>query len=343
MELSMIRVAGALGALLVSLAILFFAEPLGTWLGVVDYPDHVRKLHARPTPLVGGIAMTVPLLLWALLGFVWPALTRGGHVPIVPIIVGGVVALIGFLDDRSPAPALARLLALLLLTYIVLLLTPQLLPTQFHWGHLTSTPVAPWLAYPLVAIGMAGYVNAVNMADGQDGCVIGMFVIWSVCIMLSGGGSTADVALILLLTGLAVAIFNLQGKVFLGGPGTYGVPFIFGLLVLQLHNYWGVTGETVMVWFFLPIVDCLRLMIMRPLQGRSPFDPDRNHFHHRLERFGKNTGLAIYLGLVASTSFVAALAPRFAPDCLIVLSILYLTLMWMTVQSRVPVEALPPE
>jgi UDP-GlcNAc:undecaprenyl-phosphate GlcNAc-1-phosphate transferase len=340
----MIRVVGALGALLVSFAILSYAEPLGAWLGIVDYPDHVRKLHARPTPLIGGIAMTVPLLLWALLSFVWPALTKGGHIPIVPIIGGATVALIGFLDDRTPAPAVARLLALLLLTYLVLLFTPQLLPAQFHWGHLESTPVAPWLAYALVAIGMAGYVNAVNMADGQDGCVIGMFVIWSACIMLAGGGNTTDVGMILLVTGLAVAIFNLQGKVFLGGAGTYGVTFIFGLLVLQLHNHWGVTGETVMVWFFIPIVDCLRLMITRPLQGHSPFDADRNHFHHRLhDRFGKNTGLAIYLGLVASTSLVAALAPRFAPDCLIALAILYLGLMWMTMQSRVAVEALPPE
>jgi UDP-GlcNAc:undecaprenyl-phosphate/decaprenyl-phosphate GlcNAc-1-phosphate transferase len=341
---NMIEIIGAFGALAISFVILINAEPLGTRLGVIDYPDHVRKLHARATPLIGGIAMMVPLLSWALLGFVWPGFVETGRVPTAMIVCGGAAALIGFLDDRSPAPPVARLMALLILTYIALLLTPELRPTHFNWGHLATTPVTPWLADVLVAIGMAGYVNAVNMADGQDGCVTGMFVIWAACVILAGGGTTADTAAVLLLTGLAVLVFNLKGKVFLGGTGTYGVTFVFGLLVLGLHNRWGVTGETVIVWFFVPIVDCLRLMITRPLQGRSPFEGDRNHFHHRLhDRFGKNTGLAIYLGLVASTSVVAALAPQFAPDCLITLTTLYFGLMWVTVPSRVAVEATPPD
>ena len=286
----------------------------------------------------------VPLLLWTLLSLVWPDLVEGGRVPTAVIVCGGAAALIGFLDDRSPAAPLARLLALLMLTYIALLLTPELLPTRFYWGHLSPSHVTPWLAQVLVAIGMAGYVNAVNMADGQDGCVTGMFVIWSACIILAGGGVIAGIATILLLTGLAVLFFNLQGKVFLGGTGAYGATFVFGLLVLGLHNRWSVTGETVIVWFFIPVVDCLRLMITRPLQGHSPFEGDRNHFHHRLhDRFGKNAGLAIYLGLVASTSFAAALAPRLAPDCLIALTAAYIGLLWITVPSPVAVEAAPPD
>jgi UDP-N-acetylmuramyl pentapeptide phosphotransferase/UDP-N-acetylglucosamine-1-phosphate transferase len=39
---------------------------MGRALGVIDYPDGGRKSHARPTPMVGGIALMVPLLLVAL-------------------------------------------------------------------------------------------------------------------------------------------------------------------------------------------------------------------------------------------------------------------------------------
>jgi len=342
-DFNAIEIAGALGALLLSLAILVNAEPLGALLGVIDYPDNGRKLHARATPLIGGIAIIVPLLIWSTLGYFWPAFAESGRVPLSVLICGGAAALIGFLDDRTPASAVARLAALLVLTYVAMLLEPKLVPAQFNWGHLAPSRTATWTAEILVAIGMAGYVNAVNMADGQDGCVTGMFVIWSACIILAGGGSTADMAAILLLTGIAVFVFNLQRKVFLGGAGSYGVTFVFGLLVLRLHNHWGLTGEAVMVWFFIPIVDCLRLMIMRPLQGHSPFEGDRNHFHHRLDdRFGKHGGLAIYLGLVASTSLTVAVVPQLAPDCLMALVFLYVGLMWLTA-SNVAVETAPPD
>src|SRR6185437_4631991 len=93
----------------------------------------------------------------------------------------------------------------------------------------------------------------------------------------------------------------------------------------------GLTAEAVMVWFFLPVVDCLRLLVQRPMHGRSPFKGDRNHFHHRLHaRFGKHGGLAIYLGLVAASSFTVAFDPDLAPLCLATLTCAYIGLMFAT-------------
>ena len=50
------------------LACCSLAGPVGRLLGVIDYPDGGRKSHARPTPMIGGIALMVPLLLVALVG-----------------------------------------------------------------------------------------------------------------------------------------------------------------------------------------------------------------------------------------------------------------------------------
>ena len=330
------EIGGVLASLVLALAILSLAQPLGRRLGVIDYPDERRKLHARPTPLIGGIAMMVPLLIWTALGLVWPALSDGAPIPLAVLVCGGGAALIGFFDDRAPYSPTIRFVALLLLSALALFLTPQLLPAQFHWGHLPPSHVAPWASVILVAIGTTGFVNSVNMADGQDGCVAGMFVIWSACIILAGNDSVADIAAILLATGLAVFAFNLAGKVFLGGAGAYGATFVFGLLILDLHNNWGVTAETIVVWLFLPVADCLRLLISRPLHGRSPFDGDRNHFHHRLQdRFGKHAALAIYLCLVALPSVVATRMPDYAPECLAALACAYAGLMWLTSASSV--------
>ena len=330
-DINILEILSIMAVLIVCVAILNRAWPIAERLGVVDYPDNGRKNHARATPLVGGIAMMVPLLVWSGCTYFWPDISGGTPVPLAVLVCGSGAALMGFVDDRSSISATTRLLILMTLTVVALKISPQLLPTRFHWGHLMSTLVAPWLAYVLVAIGMTGFVNAVNMADGQDGCVTGMFAIWSACIVYRGGGSSDHLAFVLLTTSIAVLAFNLRGKVFLGGAGAYGATFVFGLLVLYLHNSWGVTGETVIVWFFLPVVDCLRLMIQRPMQGRSPFEGDRNHFHHRLlDRFGKHRGLAIYLGLVASASFAVAYNSDLAPACLAFLTCAYLGLMLLT-------------
>jgi UDP-GlcNAc:undecaprenyl-phosphate GlcNAc-1-phosphate transferase len=120
------------------------------------------------------------------------------------------------------------------------------------------------------------------------------------------------------------------------------VTFVFGLLILRLHNHWGVMAQTIIIWLFIPIVDCLRLMVTRPLQGQSPFHADRNHFHHRLQRrFGESTGLTIYLGAVAVTSFTATLAPASAPTVLLLLAGIYACLMLLTGEAAarpVPVK-----
>lgn len=321
MDFNGIEIAALAGALGLALALLANAARLATLLGVVDRPDNVRKKHPKETPLIGGIAIMVPLLAWSALH-----LTAPNNTPLIlaVMICGGGAALIGFFDDRSSMSPLTRLFVLVALTFAALAIDPDLVPAAFHWGHLEPSVVAPWAAFFLVAIGMTGYVNAVNMADGQDGCVAGMFVIWSSCIVLVGSHTTVGLAGVLLVTSLAVLAFNLRGQVFLGGAGAYGVTFVFGLLILRLHNDWGVSAETIIVWFFVPIVDCLRLMVARPLHGHSPFRGDRNHFHHRLgERFGAPIGLAIYLSLVASTSFVATLQPDLAPACLAALAIVY--------------------
>jgi UDP-GlcNAc:undecaprenyl-phosphate GlcNAc-1-phosphate transferase len=84
-------------------------------------------------------------------------------------------------------------------------------------------------------------------------------------------------------------------------------------MVILAHARGQVSLETVIVWFFVPVVDCLRLMITRKLQGRSPFEAGCDHFHHRLiDSLGKRRSAVIYIAAVATSSLCATLAPRFA-------------------------------
>lgn len=316
--------------LLVCLTILVNARLIADKLDVMDHPDAFRKRHGRSTPLVGGMAIMIPVLLWTGATLLWlnPV---DAKLLLVIVLCGGGATLVGYADDQSSTSPSSRLLSLFLLTAVALVVDPDLVPTHLNWGSFDPTALPVWFGFTLIAIAMAGYVNAVNMADGQNGIVTGMYAIWAVCLMITCGGGTAAVALVMLCAVFLTFVFNMAGRTFLGDAGTYGVSFAFGILAVSAHNTWNVSAETIVVWFFIPVLDCIRLMVSRSLQGQAPSAADRNHFHHRLQdRVGKTYGLMIYLGVVGCSSLIVSLIPHLSLVCMVVLAAFYFSFAWLT-------------
>jgi len=296
----------------------------------MDFPDHQRKSHRKPTPLVGGMAILLPLLLW-LCAALLTGLYSDQQFASMLMLCGAGVGLAGFADDQTCTTPLSRILALLLFLAVAVALVPALIAHSLNWGSFEPTPLHPVLYGALIALTAAGIVNAVNMADGQNGLVPGLFVIWSLCLVLAGDENIAMVAQIIAAAAIVVLCFNLRGKLFLGDCGSYGVTFVLGLLALAAYARGRITIETVTVWFYIPVVDCLRLMITRRMQGRSPFVPDTDHFHHRLQaKLGERSGLAAYIACVALSSLVAVIAPRFSLVSLIILTAIYFSFAFLT-------------
>lgn len=311
------------------------AEAIGRRLGVMDYPDRERKNHAKPTPLVGGLAIVLPLVIW-LCGAILTGIVTDQVFASMLILCASGVGLAGFADDQTSTTPLSRMLALLVFLGVAIALMPALIAGSLNWGSFEPTPLSPGMYAALIAITAGGIVNAVNMADGQNGLVPAMFVIWSICLVLAGDPMVTPVAQILAVLASVVLFFNFRGKLFLGDCGSYGVTFVLGLLALTGYAHGRISIETVTVWFYLPVVDCLRLIITRRLQGRSPFAPDTDHFHHRLQgKLGEKYGLAAYLACVAASSLVAAVAPRFSLVCLIALTAVYFSFAFLTDEAEI--------
>jgi UDP-GlcNAc:undecaprenyl-phosphate GlcNAc-1-phosphate transferase len=289
----------------------------------MDHPDNERKNHSKATPLVGGIGILLPLLIW-LTGALLSGVTGDRQVLSVLMIGAAGVGLVGFADDQAPITPLSRILLVLVFLGVVFLISPGLITQNLNWGSFEPTPLPGWAYCALLAVTTIGIVNAVNMADGQNGVVPSMFVVWSLCLVFVGDGLVSEIAQIVALASVVVLIFNVRGSLFLGDCGSYGVTFVLGLLALMAYAQGRVSVETITVWFFIPVVDCLRLIITRRLQGRSPVAPDNDHFHHRLQsKLGTTYGLVAYIASVGATSFIAALAPQFALVCIIVLTAIY--------------------
>jgi len=317
-------------ALAIALVICLNARFVGRHLGVMDHPDGTRKRHSHATPQVGGLAIMLSLAV-----SVGIALLSGQGTEIALLfnllLCGTGVALIGFIDDQSSTRPLGRVVALIVFLLIAFVIDPSLIAPQLNWVSFEPTALPLWGFSLLMIVAMVGLVNAVNMADGQNGIVAGMFVVWALCLMLVTAGDIAFSVEILFGASLIVLLFNLRGRLFLGDCGTYGVTFVIGLMAIMVHAKYGVPVETIVVWFFIPVMDCLRLLISRPLRGRSPFEGDRDHLHHRLEdKLGRNFGLVTYLSVVALSSVVASLAPHLSLVCVVALTAFYFSFAWLT-------------
>lgn len=318
------------GALAVALLVCANASSLGERLHVLAKPDDERRLHDGTIPQVGGIAIITSLVLWCIAVLLNGLLPDAAILHTILLCAAGV-GLIGFADDQVHTLPLPRALSLVVFLAIAFLLDPGLVASSLNWGSFAPTPISPWAYKLLMAVAAVGLVNAVNMADGQDGVVGSMFVVWAGCLMLVTDGTAAMIALVILATSLVFLAFNLRGKLFLGDTGSYGVSFAIGLLVAFAHAKGQLPLETVIVWFFIPVADCLRLIISRLIRGRSPFEGDRDHFHHRLEnKLGKHIGLVTYAGVVGATSVTSAIAPRFSLVCLTVLAAIYFSFAGLT-------------
>jgi len=305
-------------SLAASLLICANAEFVGRFLKIIDQPDNDRKRHGKPIPLVGGIAIMMPVAVWSVFAYVASVgdtnVGDNRNLWLLTSLCGAGVTLVGFLDDRSHLSPGIRTFFLLAFLSLGLAVYPGLYPASLTWGSFQPTPIHfAWFAI-LAAISSVGIVNAVNMADGQNGLVSGLMVIWSACLVIASSDP-----LIALISGMLAAatgvvfLYNLRGKLFLGDAGSYGGTFTMGLLAMVLHARGDLTLESIIVWFFLPVADCIRLIIFRVLSGRSPFLADRKHFHHRLQdKYGNNLALIMYVGAVAGSSIIVTLQSHLA-------------------------------
>ncbi|MBK5910853.1 hypothetical protein CCR85_05015 [Rhodothalassium salexigens] len=308
---------------MVSLGVCLLAGRLGVALGVVDCPSAGggRKRHARPTPMVGGFAVIVP----ALLALAMMALAQPGFA-----LLGGVVLVMlamGMVDDRVGLGAGKRLVVAAAVLFGLMALLPAFTLTSLRFTFLDTPVVLGAWALPFTLVSVLGLQNAVNMADGKNGLVLGMGLVWTVLLGFFAPGEMVPLLSVLAVAQAVTLVFNLRGKLFLGDAGSYSISVLLGLASIYVYNTSpaGLFADMLVVWFFLPVIDCLRLIGSRVWRRQTPFAPDRTHFHHYLHAFTPRWryGLALYMTLVSVPSVIVAVYPPATPLLLVTLLVFY--------------------
>ena len=277
---------------LATLVLCLAAKRLGHWLDIVDRPDGSRKIHHHETPLVGGIAVMIPVAAMAIGLAIATDLS-----PLFGVLGVAILGffVVGLLDDRKHLKPAMRLglstVACLAFLWVVpaldvTFLKFSFLPNAIFFG--TWSLVLPVLTMSALftVLCLVGLQNAINMADGENGLAIGLSVLW-VALLLAVALSHMIPLLIVFLVSLIITLaFNLTGRLFLGDSGAYSIGIAIGLVTLYVYNvsFTNLPADMVMLWFLIPVFDTLRLMLVRGLAGRSPLRSDRNHLHHRIQR-----------------------------------------------------------
>lgn len=332
--------AAALLALMFSTLVGVRAMPIGRKLGLLDIPDGRRKFHRAVTPLVGGAgivpcALAAVALLWLVPGET--SLLAMRH--LTWFVVGvGAMFLLGVADDLYGLGPRFRLLFGVFVFVVVASQAPGFRVTTLAFGGLSPIALGPW-AILFTVVCLVGLLNAVNMADGKNGLVIGLSLIWTLALWAHAPAPLVPVLAGIVVSLLVMLAFNLSGRLFLGDGGSYGLSAIVGLLAVYIYNadHMGLRAEMVALLFAVPVFDTLRLVVTRVRAGGSPFAPDRDHLHHHFAAaWGWPRGLIVYLLLVAAPNLVAALLPGLSVWMLVLTFVVYVLLLCVSMRAPVP-------
>jgi len=263
--------------------------------GAIDYPGD-RRVHVRPVPSVGGVAIFIPFLFSVLVYFDMNREVRG-------ILAGSLLIFFtGLIDDLytlSPKQKLAGQFAGCLVAVLVGHLYLTNLGDIFGGGPLVL-PVLAGGAFALFAL--VGVVNAVNLIDGLDGLAGGLSVI-SLLAFFWLGFKDLNYSALALAAGLSGALLGFlkynayPAKIFMGDTGSQVVGFVLGAIAIILTQDPHGTVKAVVPLMILsvPISDTLVVMLNRIRKGHHPLAPDRTHLHHNILKLGLGHALTVWL------------------------------------------------
>jgi UDP-GlcNAc:undecaprenyl-phosphate/decaprenyl-phosphate GlcNAc-1-phosphate transferase len=318
----------------------FVATPIiGALARRVGFVDHPRphKIHVKPIPLMGGLAIYLALLVVVLMVDVGPAL-----VEMIGVGIGAtLLAVVGLLDDRRGLSPWVRLAAEVVAGAIVAAVGIRV--DLFPWPVLNLLVTLFWIV---------GITNALNLMDNMDGLAAGVSAVAGLFFLVlasaTGQGLVAALAAAVAGASLGFLYYNVNpAMVFMGDAGSLLLGFVLAVVGLKYAPESLPQGSTWMVPIVvlgLPIFDTTMVTYARWRARRPIFRGGGDHASHRLTRLGlgpTRAVLTLYLVAVALGG-AAVVMTHSAPSAatLMFAALLLLGLVGVVVLERA--RPLPP-
>ena len=291
-----------------------------------------RDVHVVPVPRLGGVAMYVGVLAGVFVAQQLPVLRRAfdfSSETRAVLVAGGLIVLVGALDDRFGLDALTKLAGQATAAGVLVLLGVQWFAFWVPWGGIGGEIGSRLLlgqdqGVLLTVFLCVVLMNAINFVDGLDGLAagIGCIAATATCAFSLGllGARGGDVtayppALIAAVLAGACAGFlphNFQpARLFMGDSGSMLIGLMLAAATTSASGRINYTDSStsgpstalalltplivVAAVVFVPLLDLLLAVVRRTRAGTSPFAPDKMHLHHRLLEIGHSQRRAVLL------------------------------------------------
>ena len=258
-----------------------------------------RAAHKGTVFTGGGVVYAAVIMVSALILDNLDFIEFSNFSPIVATAI--LVSILGFYDDFIEISAFNKYIVLAFLILMLLYANSTLPIIQNLNGFLGINNIGFIPGLIFTSFVYLSIMNAINLTDGIDG-YLAIFSISFFSSMLF----TNHINEFYTLTSVAVIIigsssmfirynFHKGKKLFVGDAGslfigfwfaTYLITYITSASTSNLVNVFSIKLENIPViaisMISIPVLDTLRVMLVRISNKISPFAPDRNHLHHIL-------------------------------------------------------------
>lgn len=290
--------------------------------GLLDHAHGSRKVHGKPIPRLGGVAIIIafmaPLLALAFFETSVGQLIQENRTQAIALLIGGLaIGALGLYDDIKGAGAKQKFTV----QFIVA-------TAMYYAGYQVENIATPFsgplslgvFSMPLTVLWIVGVINALNLIDGLDGLAggVAMFAIGTTFVIAFRRGDAILVMYMACLGGavLGFLFYNFNpASIFMGDSGSMFLGLVLAVSSMQASQKASTTVAVLVPIIVLgfPIADTLVAMVRRAIQGRPIFAADREHIHHKLLGLGlshRKAVLVLYAAciLLAGTALLLSFA-----------------------------------
>lgn len=286
-----------------AIIISFFMTPIARKIAIkvnaIDIPKDERRIHKKPIPLLGGIAIylatTISIILFLPI-----------NNTLISIIIGGTIIFVsGIIDDIKDISAKSKLIFQIIAALVLILGDVKI---EFITNPFSVDRPLLYLdgfSIPLTIIWIVGITNAFNLIDGLDGLTAGVASISSLSLLFVASQFHYNKIMIIsvIVAGACLGFlpYNFSpAKIFMGDTGALFLGFMLSAISIE-----GVMKSTAAIAIIIPIIilgipifDTTFAIFRRLLNGKSIMEADSGHLHHKLVKKGytqKETVLIFYL------------------------------------------------
>jgi UDP-GlcNAc:undecaprenyl-phosphate GlcNAc-1-phosphate transferase len=316
---------------LVAAGVTYFLTPvvrlMAMRIGAVDEPGD-RKVHAKPTPTLGGFAIFVGILVAVAVSLLLPVrgitdfklfLTQSSQ-PLGIAAGAFVIFALGAVDDLRALPAPVKLAGQVFAAGILFLTGVKM---QYLLLPGETVTMGDDVSVLVTVLWIVAMINAVNLVDGLDGLAAGIVAIAAASFFVYTyqlnqdlpGLATAAPLICMAVMGASLGFLRHNfhpARIFMGDSGSMLLGLVLGaatVVGIGAPPVRPATSDVFLAYFPLlipltvvaiPILDSLFAIVRRARKRRSVFHADKEHIHHRLMDLGHGHRAAVLVMYVWS-------------------------------------------